>query len=126
MSAHQSFSMDAPEVEPQSHAPSARKGAKPVMAPPARLTVISPPLAAPEPRVEARAERIRRLQAEAQALAREQIALLQEQLLEVTRLAQEIADGGDAYPIGARELSRRLAEDLPRQAGTLSAIARKA
>jgi hypothetical protein len=124
MSAHQSFSMDAPEVEPPSQAPSARKAAKPIVAPPARLTVISPPLAAPA--AEPRAERIRRLQAEAQALAREQIALLQEQLLEVTRLAQEIADGGDAYPIGARELSRRLAEDLPRQAGTLAAIARKA
>jgi hypothetical protein len=37
-------------------------------------------------------------------------------------MAKEIADGGDAYPVGARELAGRLAADLPAKADTLKAI----
>ena len=67
-------------------------------------------------------QKIKRLQAEAKSLAREHVVLLSTQLTEVSRLASEIADGGDLYPVGARELARRLVEDASKQSLTLSAI----
>ena len=39
-----------------------------------------------------------------------------------SRMAREIAEGGEAYPVGARELAGRLASDLPAKAETLKAI----
>ena len=72
------------------------------------------------------AERVKRLQAEARALAAEQIVQLEATLLSAAGLAQEIADGGDAYAIGARELAARLAEDLRAKAETLEAIMARA
>lgn len=68
------------------------------------------------------ADRVKRLQAEARALAAEQIDQLEAALLTAANLAQEIADGGDAYAIGARELAARLAEDLRAKAETMEAI----
>lgn len=67
-------------------------------------------------------ERIRRLQAEAKNLAREHIRALEGAIIEVERLAAEIADGGDAYPHGVRELARRMAEDCEMKVQTLEAI----
>ena len=71
---------------------------------------------------ETTSERVRRLQLEARALAVEQVEALEKVLLEAARLAKEIADGGDAYPVGARELASRLHADLPAKAETLKAI----
>ena len=68
-------------------------------------------------------ERIRRLQAEAKALAREHIHALELALIEVERLSAEISDGGDAYPAGVRDLARRMAEDCEMKVQTLEAIA---
>jgi len=68
------------------------------------------------------AERVKRLQAEARALAAEQVDQLEATLLSAAGLANEIANGGDAYAIGARELAARLAEDLTSKAETLEAI----
>ena len=68
------------------------------------------------------ADRIRRLQNEARTLAREHIEMLASALNEVTRLSGEIADGGELYPVGARELSRRLTDESNQQALTLTAI----
>jgi hypothetical protein len=90
---------------------------------PARLTLVPP---APEPPPETPAERIRRLQAEAQGLAREQIDALHKGMLGLARLAEEVAEGGDAYPVGAREIARRMVDDLGQRAQTLQAILRKA
>jgi hypothetical protein len=67
-------------------------------------------------------DRIRRLQHEAKSLAREHVELLAATLTEVSRLASEIADGGELYPVGARELSRRLTEEANMSALTLTAI----
>jgi len=72
---------------------------------------------------ESAAERIKRLQLEARLLAREQIDELAKALLAVSRLAEQIAQGGDAYPVGARELCRSLIEDLQARSMTLTAIA---
>lgn len=71
---------------------------------------------------ESPADRIRRLQTEARTLAREHIELLATALNEVARLSGEIADGGELYPVGARELSRRLTDDCGKHALTLTAI----
>jgi hypothetical protein len=61
---------------------------------------------------ESRAERVRRMQANARALAREQIEAMSEQMGQLALSALEVADGGEAYPIGVRELSRRIAREL--------------
>jgi hypothetical protein len=101
-----------------------------------RLTVVpSSPAAAPEKApakapaadqaAESTAARIRRLQAEAQSLAREEVVGLERKISELAVAARQVAEGGDAYPVGAREIARRLAEDLPRQAGVLEALLRK-
>ncbi len=71
---------------------------------------------------ETRAERIRRMQANAKALAREQIEAMTESMLEVARMAEEISTGGDAYPVGVRELSNRLRIDLENQAKSVEAL----
>ena len=68
-------------------------------------------------------ERIRRLQAEAKSLAREHIHALERALLEVERLSAEIADGGDAYPVGVREIARRLADQCETSSATIKALA---
>lgn len=71
---------------------------------------------------ETTADRVRRLQMEARSLAVEQVEVLEKVLLEAARIAKEIADGGDAYPVGAREIAGRLAGDLPTKAETLKVI----
>jgi len=80
--------------------------------------VVFPSSGAPE----SPADRIRRLQLETKVLAREHIEMLVAALTEVSRLAGEIADGGEAYPVGARELSRRLTDEAGNGALTLTAI----
>ena len=71
---------------------------------------------------ETTSDRVRRLQLEARALAVEQVEALERVLLDASRMAKEIADGGDAYPVGAREIASRLHSDLPAKAETLKAI----
>lgn len=71
---------------------------------------------------ESTSERVKRLQLEARALAVEQVEALEKVLLQAAAMAREIADGGDAYPVGAREIASRLAEDLPMKAETIKAI----
>lgn len=68
------------------------------------------------------ADRVKRLQAEARALAIEQVEALEKILNDAAVLAEDIAKGGDAYPVGAREIASRLAEDLPAKAETIKAI----
>ena len=87
------------------------------------LTVISPP--APGTSSEPLAERIKRLQAEAQKLARDHVTDLELALERVSHLATEIAHGGESYPIGARDICRRLAEDSAWRVATLEAIMQK-
>lgn len=71
---------------------------------------------------EGTADRVRRLQMEARALAVEQVESLEKVLMQASVMAREIAEGGDAYPVGARELASRLSADLPARAETLKAI----
>lgn len=74
---------------------------------------------------ETRTQRVRRLQEEARSLAREQIGEFELLLDATAKMALEIADGGDVYSIGAREICRRLADELPRTLQTLQVISKK-
>ena len=67
-------------------------------------------------------ERIRRLQEETRNLARQHIEELNTALAQAARLAEEVSVGGDAYLVGAREIARRVAEDIGRQSLALGAI----
>jgi hypothetical protein len=42
--------------------------------------------------------------------------------MDACAMASEIANGGDAYPAGVRELASRIAEDLPSKVQTLQAL----
>lgn len=84
-------------------------------------------IVASNPAPEARADeplagRIKRLQAEAKSMAREHIAILEEGLHAMARTAAEIADGGDAYPVGAREMARQLVTDTEARLQTLEVL----
>lgn len=77
---------------------------------------------ATEDRPEGIGEKVRRLQDEARVLAREHVAELQRLVIATHRVSLEVAEGGEAYPAGVRELSRRLAEDTDARLQTLDAI----
>jgi hypothetical protein len=68
------------------------------------------------------AQRVRALQAEARALALQHSDQLAEALARVASLSAEIATGGEAYPVGVRELARRLAEDVAADSLTARAL----
>ena len=84
--------------------------------------VVLPTPTAPESPV----EKIRRLQSEARELARQHLDQLGGVLHELSRVSGDIADGGELYPVGARELARRLAEESAKHAFTLSGIVERA
>jgi hypothetical protein len=68
------------------------------------------------------ADRVKRLQAEAHMLAREEVEALEGLLKTAALKATEIAKGGEAYPAGVRELAERLADDIDGRVQTLQAI----
>jgi hypothetical protein len=72
--------------------------------------------------VESGMERVRRLQRETHALAQEQVEILARDMEAMALRMGEIAEGGDAYPVGARELCSRMADELAQQAKGLTAI----
>jgi len=71
---------------------------------------------------ETTSERVRRLQMEARALALEQVEALEKVLFKAAAMAREIAEGGEAYPVGVREIASRLMSDLPQKAETIKTI----
>jgi hypothetical protein len=68
-------------------------------------------------------QRVRRLQAEAKGLAQEHVLALRAALETVEALSADIAIGGEAYPVGVRDIARRLAEDVGAKAQTLELLA---
>ena len=75
------------------------------------------------PKAETVAQRVQRLQAEAKQLAKDHVKALTSAMVSLEELAAEIAEGGDAYAPGVRDVARRLAEDLDSRVQTLEAIA---
>jgi hypothetical protein len=55
--------------------------------------------------------RIRRLQEEARGMAREHVRQLEASIVDMARLASEVSEGGDAYPVGVREMARQMVAD---------------
>ncbi len=71
------------------------------------------------------AARLNRLMVEAHQAADEQVKALEDALLNVAYMSAEIVQGGDVYPVGVRELCRRLAEESVWKAQTLESIQRQ-
>jgi hypothetical protein len=71
---------------------------------------------------ESTTERIRRLQWEASVLAAEQAESFGADMIAMSMRALEIAEGGEAYPVGVRELAARIAADLQIRAKALLTI----
>jgi len=76
--------------------------------------------------VETGVQRVRRLQTEARILAREQVEILAADVSALAIRTAEIAQGGDAYPAGVRELASRIAADLPLKAQGLLTLMERA
>ncbi|HEX7944850.1 MAG TPA: hypothetical protein VF495_09305 [Phenylobacterium sp.] len=74
------------------------------------------------PQSETVAQRVQRLQAEARQLAKDHVKSLTAAMVDLEQLAAEIADGGDAYAPGIRDICRRMVEDLESRVQTLDAI----
>ena len=83
---------------------------------PSHLSVVSPSYA------ESPSLKAKRLLAEAKAAALEHTGALEVALEQVAALAAEVSEGGDAYPVGVRELSRQLSDDAVSRLQTLNAI----
>ena len=88
---------------------------------PSHLTVVQP-----APFQDTPSARAKRLLAEARTAALEHIATLEGALEGVTAIAFEISEGGDAYPVGVRELARQLSEEALSRLQTLNAIVSRA
>jgi hypothetical protein len=71
------------------------------------------------------AQRVQRLTCEARHLANEHVEMLIARMVAVAQTAGEIAEGGDAYPPGVRDLARRSAEDYAARAQTLEVLAKR-
>lgn len=84
---------------------------------PPRLAVVAKS-AAPK----SASERLKALQAEASALAREQVGQMLALMAEVERLAHEIASEPAPYPPGVPDLVRRFGDDCAAKSMTLSAL----
>lgn len=71
---------------------------------------------------ESRAERIRRMQECARALAREEVEDLLKAMVDLAGMADQVATGGDAYAVGIREMASRLQADISGQAKSMEAL----
>ena len=58
-------------------------------------------------------------------MAVEHVKMLEASIVETARLAEEVAEGGDAYPVGVREMARQMvAESESRLLGLQSIMHR--
>ncbi len=71
---------------------------------------------------EAPGVRASRLLAEARQAAHEQVHVLKQALATAADIAQQVAEGGEVYPVGVRDLRRRLAEDALAKSQALEAM----
>lgn len=83
----------------------------------------APAPTAPGPEASAPALRARQLLSEARAAAAEHLELLQASIEVVRGLSLDVRDGGEAFPVGLRELAAQLAEDLLWRGKTIDALA---
>jgi hypothetical protein len=74
------------------------------------------------PGAESLADRMERLRADAGLVANEHIAAMVKALSEAVDLAEQVANGGEAYQIGVREIARRMHKDLAPTVLSLRAV----
>ena len=86
---------------------------------PSHLSVVSPAFQ------ETPSARAKRLMGEARSAAVEHVAALEGALEAAATLAADVSEGGDAYPVGIRELARQLSEETYSRLQTLNAIMSK-
>jgi hypothetical protein len=86
---------------------------------PSHLNVVTPSFQ------ESASNRAKRLMAEARAAALEHVAALETAMEAVAAIAADVGEGGDAYPIGVRELARQLNDETVSRLQTLNAILSK-
>jgi hypothetical protein len=67
-------------------------------------------------------DRVKRLQQEAKLLAQEEVENLEKAMMAVSLQAKQIAEGGDAYAPGVRDLAGRIASDVDQRALMLQAM----
>lgn len=97
------------------------------------VVIEATPEPAPEPvlafppasKPEGMAQRVKRLQAEAKSLAKDHVLALAAALEDASRIAAEVAEGGDVYPAGVRELARRLIEETGVRAQALASLVKR-
>ncbi|HTI66831.1 MAG TPA: hypothetical protein VL460_04710 [Caulobacteraceae bacterium] len=82
------------------------------------LEIVQPPAGAPSPAV-----RATHLRAQAKAAAYEQTRAVDDALRGTIALAREIAEGGDAYPAGIRDLCGRMAAEAEQRRQLLEVLA---
>jgi hypothetical protein len=66
------------------------------------------------------------MQHEMHELAEEQVIILARDLAAMATRLGEIAEGGDAYPVGIRELCSRMADELGSAAQSMMALMERA
>jgi len=93
-----------------------------MMSAPLRVVTASRRMAAEAGATANLSDRVRRLQAEARLLANEHVDALKASMLQTQQIADEIAQGGEAYPAGVRDIARRLAEDSAARMLTIQGI----
>lgn len=67
-------------------------------------------------------QRAQRLMAEAKTAADEQVLQLERALALVAELSSDVAEGGEVYPVGVRDISKKIAGDAMWCAQTLGSI----
>lgn len=68
------------------------------------------------------AARMERLRTDASSLASEHTEIFLQSLAETAALAEQVANGGEAYHIGVREIARRAHADMTGMALSLRAV----
>lgn len=76
----------------------------------------------PSPRTETPHARALRLMVEAKAAADEQVRALEQALALVAGLSADVAEGGEVYPPGVRDIAKRITGDAAWCAQTLDTI----
>ena len=71
------------------------------------------------------ADRVKRLQREAKLLAQEEVESLEQKMEAVSAQARAIAEGGEAYAPGVRDLAGRIASEIDQRAQMLQALLEK-
>jgi hypothetical protein len=84
------------------------------------------PSPSPSLDVDTLGERMERLRHDANALASEHTNIFLQSLTDTASLADQLANGGEAYQIGVREIARRAHADLAATVLSLRAVLGKA